>query len=167
MRHTHMKVRHILVLTAALAVSACGGEEVGLPDSTATTVIPTTTVAPATTVVATTRIVSTTTTVARHLVSGYAHAGPTCPVVQNPPDPRCDDRAVVDALLVVFDRDGEAVAEVRTDAEGLFAVHLTAGTYTLTPQAVAGLLGTAQAQEFTVGPGAAPDLDVAYDTGIR
>ena len=100
-------------------------------------------------------------------MSGYAHAGPTCPVVQNPPDPRCEDRAVVDALLVVFDGHGEAVAEVLTDSEGRFAVHLTAGTYTLTPQAVAGLLGTAQPQEFTVGPGASADLDVAYDTGIR
>ena len=106
------------------------------------------------------------TTVAEHAVSGFAHAGPVCPVVTDPPDPACADRPVADALLVVADAAGDPVTEVRTDEDGRFEVALPAGGYTLVPQPVEGLMGTAGPQDFTVGE-AAVDLDVAYDTGIR
>ena len=41
------------------------------------------------------------------------------------------------------------------------------GDYTLEPQPVEGLMGTAQPMPFTVADGAVTWLDVAYDTGIR
>jgi hypothetical protein len=88
-------------------------------------------------------------------------------VAQNPPDPECDDRPVADAALLVVGGDGATLAEIRTDAGGQFEVTLPPGAYTLVPQPVEGLLGTASPQEFTVGPASGPDLDVAYDTGIR
>lgn len=100
-------------------------------------------------------------------VTGDAHAGPVCPVQQDPPDPACADRPVADALLLVVDASGASVAEVRTDADGHFETMLPAGNYTLVPQPVEGLLGTAQPQTFSTGRGLAPELDVAYDTGIR
>ena len=100
-------------------------------------------------------------------VSGYVHAGPVCPVMQDPPDPACDDRPVADALVLVTDGQGATVAEARTDATGRFEVLLPTGDYTLVPQAVDGLLGTADPQDFTVGAGVTLELDVGYDTGIR
>lgn len=98
-------------------------------------------------------------------IDGYVHAGPTCPTMQEPPDPNCADRPVVDAILVVRDAQNREVVRIRTDAEGRFRVDLPAGTYTLVPQPVEGLMGTAKEQAFTV-PGT-DALDVAYDTGIR
>jgi hypothetical protein len=87
-------------------------------------------------------------------VEGYVHAGPVCPVVQDPPDPACDDRPVAGAELDVFDGSGNAIDVA------------TVGDYLIVPRAVDGLLGTAGPQEFSVGT-VAPSLDIAYDTGIR
>jgi hypothetical protein len=100
-------------------------------------------------------------------VTGHVHAGPVCPVQQNPPDPACADNPVSGATLVIVDDAGDRVAEIRTDASGDFEATLPAGDYTLVPQPVDGLLGTAPSQTFTTGRGLAPVLDVAYDTGIR
>ena len=109
----------------------------------------------------------TTTTAIGFPVSGYAHAGPVCPVEQSPPDPACADRPVSDALIVVQDRLGRRVAEVRTTAEGAFSVVLPPGEYTLIPQPVEGLLGTAAAQDVVVETGPVEGIDFSYDTGIR
>jgi len=98
-------------------------------------------------------------------VEGVVHAGPTCPVVREPPDPACADQPVAGAELVVLDASGREVIRVRTDAEGRFQAELPAGRYMLAPQPVAGLLGTPAPIDFTV-PAEQP-LDVAYDTGIR
>ncbi|NOY57228.1 MAG: carboxypeptidase regulatory-like domain-containing protein [Actinobacteria bacterium] len=98
-------------------------------------------------------------------VQGHVHAGPTCPVMREPPDPDCADRPVVGAELLVWGPADNEVARTRTDGQGRFSLDLPAGTYTLVPQPVEGLLGTASEQQFTV-PETEP-LDVAYDTGIR
>lgn len=100
-------------------------------------------------------------------VTGSAHAGPVCPVQQDPPDPACADKPVAGAALVIVDVEGREVAAISTDADGRFETMLPAGDYTIVPQPVEGLLGTAQPQAFTTGPGLAPVLDVGYDTGIR
>jgi len=100
-------------------------------------------------------------------VTGYVHAGPVCPVERNPPDPACADRPVGGAVLLVVDKQGKDISEIRTDPEGKFDVLLPSGTYTLVPQPVEGLLGTASAIDFAVDPSGSPELDVAYDTGIR
>jgi hypothetical protein len=100
-------------------------------------------------------------------VTGYAHAGPVCPVQQEPPDPACADRPVAGAVLLVLDDAGDTIGEIRTDANGRFESRLPAGNYTLVPQPVEGLLGTAPSQTFSTGPGLAPALDVPYNTGIR
>lgn len=101
-------------------------------------------------------------------VTGRALAGPTCPVVQDPPDPSCADRPVAGAVIVVRDARGREVARVTTAADGLFTLELPGGTYTLEPQPVEGLMGTAAPVEVTVEPGEAPVLvDLPYDTGIR
>lgn len=111
--------------------------------------------------------VATPTTVGGVSVTGYVHAGPVCPVVSNPPDPACADRPVGDALIVVEDPSGATVAEIRTGSDGRFMVRLAPGAYTLVPQAVDGLMGTASSQEVILGSEPISGLDFAYDTGIR
>ena len=97
-----------------------------------------------------------------------AVAGPTCPVVSDPPDPNCDDRPVDGAVIVVRDEGGGEVARMTTDADGNATLELAPGRYVLVPQPVEGLMGTAAPIEVTVVEGAAGEpVMVAYDTGIR
>ena len=97
---------------------------------------------------------------------GRVTAGPTCPV-ERPGDPACAPRMVAGAVLIVRDGTGKEFARVATDQSGLFRFSLPAGDYTLEPQPVEGLMGTAAPMPFTVADGAVTWLDVAYDTGIR
>ena len=107
------------------------------------------------------------TTGPRYAVSGYAHAGPTCPVEQEPADPACDDRPVAGAVLIVRTSAGEVAAEVTTRSDGTFTVTLPPGSYTLAPQPVEGLLGTPGEQSLQVADAPLTGIDLSYDTGIR
>lgn len=100
------------------------------------------------------------------LVTGLVLAGPTCPVEQAPPDPECADQPVPAAVIVVTRGDGDLVGEVVTDPTGRFNIRMPAGTYTLTPQPVDGLMGTPTPLTITVSR-AVTGVDFAYDTGIR
>ncbi len=101
-------------------------------------------------------------------ISGMATAGPTCPVVTEPPDPACADRPVAGATLVVTDLAGSEIARTVTDADGRFTIELAPGTYRLVPQPVEGLMGTAAVVNVTVeAQGLLTGLLVGYDTGIR
>jgi len=101
-------------------------------------------------------------------VGGRAVAGPVCPVERIPPDPACAPRPVVGAVLVIAASDGHEVTRATTGTDGRWTVTLAAGTYTLTPKAVRGLVGSAPPLQFTVSAtGSSVGLDVTYDTGIR
>ena len=101
-------------------------------------------------------------------VRGSVSAGPTCPVVTDPPDPDCADRPVVGAVLVITDPDDVEIARVTSGANGEFSVDLPSGAYRLVPQPVDGLMGTAAPIEFGVEAESPPtELLVSYDTGIR
>ena len=99
-------------------------------------------------------------------VAGRVVAGPTCPV-ENPDDPTCNPRPVAGAVLVVRGAGGAEVARFTTDATGMFRIGLQPGDYTLEPQPVEGLMGTASPVPFSVTVGSETFFDVAYDTGIR
>jgi len=99
-------------------------------------------------------------------VGGQVTAGPTCPV-ERPGDSACDARTVKGAVLVLRDAGGAEVARFTTDASGLFRIALAPGSYTLEPQPVEGLMGTARPQQVTVEDGKLTTLAVTYDTGIR
>lgn len=96
-----------------------------------------------------------------------AVAGPTCPVVTDPPDPACADRPVEGAEIVIV-ADGEEVARGRTNVIGRVEFALPEGVYLVVPQPVQGLMGTASPAEVRV-PGEPPpaEVTVGYDTGIR
>jgi hypothetical protein len=103
-------------------------------------------------------------------IVGRAVAGPTCPVVQNPPDPACVDRPVAGAVIVIRDGSGAEVARATTAADGTFLAAVPGGgTFAVEAQPVDGLMGTPSA--FIVEVGDAPSAWVAtvvpYDTGIR
>lgn len=104
-----------------------------------------------------------------YAVAGHVVAGPTCPVEPASPLPgQCAPRPVAGAALVITDAAGNVVARLTAAAYGAFSVQLAGGTYTLTPQPVPGLMGTAPAVSFTVSASDRPtDLRVEYDTGIR
>ena len=103
-------------------------------------------------------------------IVGRAVAGPVCPVVQAPPDPACADRPVAGALIVVRDAAGAEVARATTGADGTFLVGVPGGgSWTVEPQPVEGLMGTAPpvAVEVADEPWAWAAAAVGYDTGIR
>lgn len=102
------------------------------------------------------------------VLRGRVVAGPTCPVVTDPPDPSCADQPVAGAELLVTTNEGIEVARTTSDADGRFAVQLAPGEYRLEPQPVEGLMGTAEPMAVSVEWGMLiPDLVVTYDTGIR
>jgi hypothetical protein len=106
--------------------------------------------------------------VATQTVSGVVVAGPTCPVVTDPPDPACDDRPVAGARIVVIDGEGDEVASAVTGEEGMFSVELEPGRYELVAQPIEGLLGTAPPVSVVVVAGTDSEpLTLVYDTGIR
>jgi len=103
-------------------------------------------------------------------IAGRAVAGPVCPVERVPPDPACADRPVAGAVIVVRGETGAEVARATTAADGTFLVAVPAGgSWTIEPQPVAGLMGTAPPVVVQVSdaPSSWVAADVAYDTGIR
>jgi hypothetical protein len=101
-------------------------------------------------------------------IHGRVLAGPTCPVVTDPPDPSCRDRPVAGAVILVLDQAGAQVNRATSGQDGRFTVRLVPGTYRLVPQPVEGLMGTAEEQEVRVtGSQPTAEVIVAYDTGIR
>ena len=100
-------------------------------------------------------------------IGGLVTAGPTCPVVKDPPDPNCNERPVSDAVLVIRDAAGKEVARTTTAKDGSFFVDVPAGGYVVEPQPVNGLMGTAQSQSVTVNDNVTSRLSISYDTGIR
>jgi hypothetical protein len=98
-------------------------------------------------------------------ILGTALAGPACPVEQ-PDDPDCLPRPVVQAPLVITDANGEEIARVLTDELGSFFVELPAGTYRIVARPVEGLMGFPEPIEIEVTEGEAT-VELQYDTGIR
>ncbi len=104
-----------------------------------------------------------------YAIGGHAVAGPTCPVEPAVPIPgQCEPRPVAHATIVIADTDANEVARLTTAEDGGFATTLPAGSYTLTPQPVAGLMGGAPAISLVVSASEHPtDILIEYDTGIR
>jgi hypothetical protein len=96
-----------------------------------------------------------------------ATAGPVCPVETNPPDPACAPRPVAGAEIRVVDAQGHPMGMVVTDADGVAFVGLAPGSYTVQPQPVEGLMGTAPEVAADVLDGVATPVALSYDTGIR
>ena len=91
-------------------------------------------------------------------------AGPTCPVARVE-DPACAPRRVRGARLLLA---GSTDQTLVTDAAGIArSGQIMVGTYSVTPQAVPGLMGTAPPRQVVIRQGETTQLVVSYDTGIR
>jgi hypothetical protein len=94
-------------------------------------------------------------------------AGPTCPVVTDPPDPACDARPVQNATVVIRDASGTEVARTTSDAAGHARATLPAGIYIVEALPVEGLMSTPPATAvWAIGTDPLP-VTLSYDTGIR
>jgi Carboxypeptidase regulatory-like domain len=103
-----------------------------------------------------------------YTLQGKAAAGPTCPVEQAPPQSQCAPRPVAGAVLVITNAAGQEVARVTTDESGAFTAAVPAGSYTITPQPIDGLMGVAPPVSVTVDANGNPGpIALEYDTGIR
>lgn len=71
------------------------------------------------------------------------------------------------AVLLITDTAGHEIVRLTTASDGSFRAQLPAGSYTLTPQPVDGLIGLAPPVDLTVTASGATPVDVEYDTGIR
>jgi Prealbumin-like fold domain len=81
---------------------------------------------------------------------------------------QCAPRPVAGAELVITDASGQDLTRATTGADGRWTASIPAGTYTITPQPVHGLLGTAKAVEVSVAAGSVPTaIEIDFDTGIR
>jgi hypothetical protein len=100
-------------------------------------------------------------------IRGSANAGPTCPVERVPPDPSCAPHPVQGAVIVVRDASGAQVDRTVTNAAGTYFSAVGAGTYTVEPQPVDGIMGTPPPQHVVVVAGQRATADFDYDTGIR
>jgi hypothetical protein len=94
-------------------------------------------------------------------------AGPTCPVEQDPPDPNCADRPVVNAEVVLRDPRGAEVARGVSDGQGLVVFRVPGGSYYVDPAPVDGVMGQAAPVAFAAVGGSSAMLTLTYDTGIR
>jgi hypothetical protein len=92
--------------------------------------------------------------------------GEQCPHRPLTSDPRCDPRPRPDTGFVVRSEAGEVVAEGRSDGDGRAAVFVTAGTYVVRGEPVAGYQFTPE-RRVTVGVGANVAVPLTYTTGIQ
>jgi hypothetical protein len=81
---------------------------------------------------------------------------------------QCAPRPVAGAVVVITDAAGHEITRATTDADGRWRAAVPDGSYTVTPQPVQGLLGTARPIVVRFAAGSVPTgIEVDYDTGIR
>jgi hypothetical protein len=101
-------------------------------------------------------------------IQGTVLLGPTCPVVQDPPDPECDDRPY-ETNLVLTNADGSRVIrEFASKSDGTFLIDVPAGSYAIRSAAVANILPYCSSTGVIQVPvNDTVKADVFCDTGIR
>ena len=94
-------------------------------------------------------------------------SGPVCPVEQNPPNPACAPRPVVNVELAVFDAGGTQVGSAVSGEDGVATLELPAGAYYVVAPQVEGLMRQPEPLAFAGLGGDSVTLVFTYDTGIR
>jgi hypothetical protein len=101
-------------------------------------------------------------------VTGQVTLGPTCPVMQNPPDPQCADRPYETTIQVIQVGSPQSApfTTVKTDSQGEYSVTLPPGDYALQP--VGGnMLPRCETKNVTVVSSKMTQVNLSCDTGIR
>ena len=102
-------------------------------------------------------------------VTGHIYLGPTCPVQQEPPDPRCAVKPYANATVEFLSKtSGASVKSVTSDSAGNFEIKLEAGTYlaVIYPK-ITRSLPSCPTTEVIVTAQQTTAIDISCDTGIR
>lgn len=101
-------------------------------------------------------------------ISGIVLLGPTCPVVQNPPDPSCADQPYETSLVLTTPDQVQVVQQFRSRADGTFSIQVAPGSYAIRSAAAANVLPYCSTNEpFRVSFNEPVFVTVYCDTGIR
>ena len=101
-------------------------------------------------------------------ISGEVLLGPTCPVMQDPPDPQCAEKAYKTRLAVTTPNGTQVIKEFDSDSNGKFRVEVSPGEYAIRSAAAANILPYCATNETVrVATGAYASTTVYCDTGIR
>ncbi|MDB5194174.1 MAG: protein of unknown function with transrane region [Parcubacteria group bacterium] len=99
-------------------------------------------------------------------LTGTVTLGPTCPVMRNPPDPGCEDKAYQTTVVVSVASSGKEVGRQETDASGRFKFAFLPGTYTVT--ALGGsVYPRCEVATAVLVRAATTTTAISCDTGIR
>jgi len=98
-------------------------------------------------------------------VSGTILLGPICPVVKDPPDPKCADKPIFGEFIVQNAMGSIEFARFGTAENGSFSISLPAGEYYITWAEPLGL--GIQGRLVNVIAGETSEYTIAFDTGIR
>jgi hypothetical protein len=101
-------------------------------------------------------------------IQGTALLGPTCPNLQDPPEPECNDRPYEGDLVVMTPDQGRVVERFSTNAHGEFRVAVPPGRYSIRNEPGSAMLpACSEQQAIVVVAHAFTAADVHCDTGIR
>lgn len=101
-------------------------------------------------------------------MEGTVLLGPSCPTVQFPPQPGCEDKPYKTLIQVIQVGSPNSVPfkAVATDNNGYFKITLPAGSYTLQPEGGAPL-PNCKPQNITVIENENQTINLSCDSGIR
>lgn len=97
-------------------------------------------------------------------IQGQTLMGPACPGPVRVDTP-CPDTPV-QATITILNASTEQVAQIQSDAQGLFTISLPPGTYTLQPEPL-NILQHAEPLTVTVVLANYVAVTITYDSGIR
>ena len=101
-------------------------------------------------------------------VRGVVMLGPTCPVMQNPPQPGCDDRPYATTVAIYRASDQEhAFAQTESTETGEFEVALPPGDYLVAAGPGNTPLPRCTTQQVTVPAYGYVGIAISCDSGIR
>lgn len=100
-------------------------------------------------------------------IQGKVILGPTCPVMRNPPDPKCADKPYQTQLVLTTQDPAQVIQEFSSDAQGEFSVAVPAGDYVLRPAKNAKILPRCSSTQIHVNQNSYTEVTINCDTGIR
>ncbi len=101
-------------------------------------------------------------------ILGNVLLGPTCPVVQNPPDPNCADKPYQTDLVLTTPDQSKELEKFSSDSYGVFRLEVLPGAYAIRSAAAANILPYCTSNEtIQVRANETSDAIVFCDTGIR
>ncbi len=99
-------------------------------------------------------------------VNGKVLLGPTCPVVQNPADPKCNDKPYQTNISVRHIDSSSVFVVGRSDENGVFNFSLPPGAYVISAFSGEKFPNCVDI-ETTISPDKYTDVIISCDTGIR